>query len=141
MPRLTKDERIGAIALALVALGICGTSLIIRQCSRGAPVREEVIREMVMKTDSLRRKEIVDSLEKEAKLRRRQEKKQRSDSLRRQTDKSSYQGEAKKYKNNNKKEDKRKGKREEKSRGRITPARDMRGEEIPVKLTVTKEKE
>ncbi len=53
MKRLTKDERIGATAIALVALLICGGSFLWNRRERGTPQSEIVVKSIILASDSL----------------------------------------------------------------------------------------
>ncbi len=53
MKRLTKDERIGATAIALVALLICGGSILWSSRDRSSKESEEAIRSIILASDSI----------------------------------------------------------------------------------------
>ncbi|MDE6409299.1 MAG: hypothetical protein K2K81_03520 [Muribaculaceae bacterium] len=53
MKRLTKDERTGATAIALVALIICGGSFLWNRRERSTPHSEEVVKSLILASDSL----------------------------------------------------------------------------------------
>lgn len=53
MKRLSKDERTGATAIALVALLICGGSFLWNRRERGTTVPEEMVKSMILASDTL----------------------------------------------------------------------------------------
>lgn len=53
MKRLSKDERIGATAIALVALLICGGSFLWNRRERGSEASEEVVKTIMLASDSV----------------------------------------------------------------------------------------
>ena len=54
MKRLAKDERLGAIALALVSLLICGGAFLLRRHSGGDKVSESAVRSIILVSDSIK---------------------------------------------------------------------------------------
>ena len=69
MKRLTKDERTGATAIALVALLICGGSMLLKRMEKRVHASPEVIRSIILASDSLekRSQEDGDALEERGK--------------------------------------------------------------------------
>ena len=56
MKRLTKDERTGATAIALVALLICGGSMLLKRMERRVHASPEVVKTIILASDSLENK-------------------------------------------------------------------------------------
>ena len=74
MKRLTKQERTGAIAVALIALGVCGGSLLIGKMQRSQKIDPELIKTIVLARDSIDRMTVTtddDSLQSKEKNKKR----------------------------------------------------------------------
>lgn len=121
MKRLTKDERLGATMLALVALLICGLSIFFKSHSGGGEKSEKAVESIILAADSIKKAE-KDSLAKKDSLKeKRRGKADRFDSR---------DG---KRKSERRKERKEKNKEKSSSRSKKgkEPARDILSEPIP----------